>query len=220
MLLLDEEHYHETKNIVLGRSNKSPLVMELSDWFVRTYSVKLLNIEFDKMSTLNTKRHRLSVILENPEDYQKMHVSVHMPKKEYQKEIADEFQKLAAKYSFATEEQLEDLFVFYIDFSDEVKMTVCQNAAKEVERVIKVKFSAVWDVFTSFGKLFVFYYSDSDIINNEGNGISKAITEEYFSIVKKNDELNYLTIDNIWLKFDSKENLDKNYNGSFQNYIR
>jgi hypothetical protein len=220
MFLLDEGLYNETKNIALGRSTKSPLLIEFSDWFMQTYAVTLLNIALGKMATLNTNKHRLDIILENPIDYRKMHVSVYEPKKEYQTEIASEFQKLAAKYRFAKQEQLEDLFVFYIDFSDEVKITVCQKAAKEAEHVIKEKFSAVWDVFTSFGRSFVFYYSDSDITNNESNGISKAITEEYYSIVKKYDELDYFTIDNLLPKFESKENLDKNYNGSFQNYIR
>jgi hypothetical protein len=66
----------------------------------------------------------------------------------------------------------------------------------------------------------VFYYSDLDIAINESKGISKSITSDYYEILKKYDELNYFTRENIRLKFDSKENLDKNYAGSFFYYSR
>jgi hypothetical protein len=71
-----------------------------------------------------------------------------------------------------------------------------------------------------FSSSVVFYYSDADITVNENNGISKAIMDTYYSILKKYDELNYFTRENIRLKFDSKENLDKNYQGNLFYYTR
>lgn len=220
MVQLDDDVYNETKKIALGISKKSPMLMELSDWFTRTYSVKILNIEFSKLETSKTNRYRLYVIIENPEDYQKMYVRTFEPKEEYQREIALEFQKLAIKHQFATEEQLEDLFVIYNDFSEEAKTEANWQAANEVEQVLKDKYSVVWDVFPIFSGSVVFYYFDLDIAANENKGISKLITEDYYSILKKYDELNFFTRENIGLKFDSKENLDKNYEGNFFNYSR
>jgi hypothetical protein len=66
----------------------------------------------------------------------------------------------------------------------------------------------------------VFYHSDVDIMTNENNGLSNSITNDYYSILKKYDELNYYTRENISLKFDSKENLDKNFEGSLFYYTR
>lgn len=65
-----------------------------------------------------------------------------------------------------------------------------------------------------------FYYFDADIVVNENNGISKAITDTYYSILKEYDKPNYFTSENISLKFDSKENLDKNYQGNLFYYTR
>jgi hypothetical protein len=66
----------------------------------------------------------------------------------------------------------------------------------------------------------IFYYSDLEIAQNESNGITKLITEDYYAILKKYDELGYVTKENIWLEFDSKENLDKNYQGNLFYYAK
>jgi hypothetical protein len=215
---LDDDFYEETKDIALGKVKKSPFLAEFSDWFVRTYSVKILNLEFSKLES--SSRYRLHVIIQNPDDYGKMYVETFVPNEEYQKEIAFEFQRLAIKHQFATEEQLKDLFVIYNDFSEEAKTDANQKAAKEVERLIKGKYSTVWDVYEHFLETVVFYYSDVDLATNENNGISKSITEDYYSILKKYDELGYFTRENIRLRFDSKENLDKNYKGNLFYYSR
>ena len=72
----------------------------------------------------------------------------------------------------------------------------------------------MWDVIAKLLGSVVFYYCDADITANENNGISKTITDAYFSVLKRYDELNYFTRKNVNLKFDSKENLDKNYQGN------
>jgi hypothetical protein len=220
MVLLDDTVYKETKKIALGKAKRKPILIELSDWLLQSYSVKVLNIDFNKLISSKSGRYRLCIILENTKDYQKMYVRNFEPNEEYQNEIANEFRRLARKYQFATEEQLRDLWVTYIDFSEEAKTEANWKAAKEVEDSLRKKYSVVWDVIPMFSGSVVFYYSDFDIAINESKGISKLITDDYYAILKKYDELNYFTRDNISLKFDSKENLDKNYAGSFFYYSR
>jgi len=55
---------------------------------------------------------------------------------------------------------------------------------------------------------------------NEANGVSPMILDDYYSLLKGYDELNYFTRQNIYIKFDSKENLEKNYQGSLFYYSR
>jgi hypothetical protein len=124
------------------------------------------------------------------------------------------------KYGFTDEANLENLFVIYNDFSDEARVAANWKAAEEVKTQIKSKYPVVWNVITMFSGSVVFYYSDADIAVNENNGISQAITDIYYSILKKYDEFNYFTRENISLKFDSKENLDKNYQGNLFYYTR
>lgn len=219
MVLLDDDVYQETKDIVLGRRHKTPLLSELSDWFKSTYSVNVLNIQFSKLLP-QTETYRLYVIIESTEDYQRMYVRPFCPNPEYQDQISHTFRELARKHGFADEPQLKSLFVIYNDFSEEAKTEANWNAAEEVERRLKSKYPAVWHVETPFSNAIVFYYHDTDIAMNESAGVSGAITEEYYSILKEHDELNCFTRENISLKFDSKENLDKNYQGSLFYYTR
>jgi hypothetical protein len=193
------------------------MLVELSDWFMRIYSVKVLNIEFSKIDR-KKNRYRLYVIIEYTEDYQKMYESTFEPNVEYQRQVTDEFRKLASKYQFAREEQLEDLFVTYNDFSEEARTEANWKAALIVKWVIKWKYSVVWDVMTIFSGSVVFYYSDTDIAANESNGISKLITNDYYALVRKFDKLGYFTRENIWLKFDSKQNYYDNFQGNYYFY--
>jgi hypothetical protein len=220
MVLLDDDVYKETKEIVLGKRRQSPLVMELAEWFRIKYSVKVLNIQFSKLKGPQENRYRLYVIVENTKDYQKMYVSPSQPNEEYQAQIAFEFRKLALKHRFADESSLENLFVIYNDFSDEARTAANWGAAPEVAVQIKRKYPVVWDVISMFSSSVVFYYADADIGVNENNGISKAIRDTYYSILKRYDEFNYFTVENISLRFDSKENLDKNYQGNLFYYTR
>ena len=66
----------------------------------------------------------------------------------------------------------------------------------------------------------VFYFSDEDIFRYLESGVSQTVTDEYYSILKKHDDLSLFTKDNLRLSFDSKENVDKNYAGSLFYYSR
>lgn len=218
MVLLDDEVYKETKQIVLGNANRSPLLIEFADWFMRTYSAKVLNIEFSRLKRSASGRYRLYVILDNTEDYKKG--GKVGSKEENQKQIAAEFQRLAIKHQFATEEQLRDLFVTYNDFSEEAKTEANWRAIDEVRRLVKSKYPTVWDVISMFSRAVVFYYADSEIALNKQSGMSEKIIDDYYSVLRNYDELNYFTRDNLRVRFDSKENLDKNYAGSLAYYIK
>lgn len=220
MVLLGDDIYKETKEIVRGKRRPSPLVMELAEWFRIKYSVKVLNIQFSKLPGPQENRFRLYVIVENTQDYQKMYVSPSQPNEEYHAQIALEFRKLALKHSFTDEMSLENLYVIYNDFSDEARTEANWGAAQEVAAQIKRKYPVAWDVISMFSSSVVFYYADTDIGVNENNGISKAIRDTYYSILKRYDEFNYFTRENISLKFDSKENLDRNYQGNLFYYTR
>ena len=116
--------------------------------------------------------------------------------------------------------QLEDLFVIYNDFSEEAKTEANWKARPEVEAQIVGKYPAIWKVLTPFSNLIVFYYSDADIVANEAAGLSTAIADAYFSILRRYDVLGYFTRENINIKFDSKENVDANYEGNLFYYSR
>ena len=217
-VLPNDYGYQETRQIVLGKSQINPLLDEFSDWMMKSYYVKLLNFQFSKLEGSKTNTYRLMLIIENAKEYQRTAVQISRLAEDERKQIIAEFQRLAKKYRLSTDEQLTDIFVVYHDFSDDAMTIANRKAAKEVRHFIKHKYRVVWDVSPIFWNSVVFYYSDFDIAINENKGITAAITNDYYSILKKYDELNYFTKEDIMLKFDSKENFDKNYHGNFYYY--
>jgi hypothetical protein len=220
MVLLDDKTYRETKDIRLGKSKRSPLLDEFSLWFSGKYSVEIVNFAFDRLTTPGINRHRLCVIIENTPGYQKMFTHPFEYNGVYQAEIADEFERLALKHKFADEASLEDLFVSFVDFSDEARTDANWKAAQEVQASLKGKYPFVWEVIAPFSGSVVFYHTNQEVETYNNNGVSGQITDEYYAILKKYDELGYFTKENISLAFDSQENLDKNYAGNLFYYTR
>ena len=218
--LLDDEVYEETKEIALGKVEKNPVLAELSEWFLSTYSVHVLNFQFGKPDRSKTKGYRLYVILETTEDFQKMFHSPLQLNEEYAAQICAEFKRIARKHQFATKAQLKDMWVRYNDFSVEARTDVNRRVIKAAKtRILKIH-PEVWSVVgDGLAGAVVFYYTDKDVVDNQNSGVSKTIAEGYYSLLKEYDELDVFTRENMNLKFDSKENLDKNYEGNLYYYF-
>jgi hypothetical protein len=221
MILLDDELYKETKSIVLGEHKKSELLNELSDWCMKTYSIRILNIQFSKLNEdENSSLYRLYIIVKDTEDFEKMYTAPFRLNEVYEKQITDEFRRLALKYQYTDPVNLQRFIVRFNDFSEESKTDANWQAVEEAKDSITSKYPMVWHIEAIFSSSVVFYYSDDEISRNEKAGISQKIVDDYYSILKKYDELNYFTPENLAIKFDSKENLDKNYQGSLFNYTQ
>lgn len=140
---------------------QSPILQALSNWFLQTFSFEILNFQFSRLP--NRTKYRLDVIIEQTKDFEKMYTEPFQPNQKYQKQIADEFKRLALKYRVTDESTLSDFFVFYNNFSDEARTAANWNAAREVENHIKSNYSVVWEVLAMFWSSVVFYHKDSDI---------------------------------------------------------
>ena len=218
--LLDDDVYEETKRIVQGKVKKSPVLAELSDWFRSTYSVNVLNFQFGKPEVSKIRGYRLYVILETTEDFQKMFLSPMQLNEEYEAQICAEFKRIALKHQFATKEQLTGLWVRYNDFSVEARTDANSRVIKQAKSRLMESYPTVWSVIgDGFQGAVVFYYTDKDVLENQKSGVSKLIEEDYYSLLKEFDELNIFTRDTMNLKFDSKENLDKKYEGNLYYYF-
>jgi len=213
--------YEETLGIVLGMVKKSPVLEDLANWFMSTYSAKIINFRFALADTRQSNRYRLYMILETREDYLKMVNHLLHDNKAHTTHVANGFKGIAQRHQYATDEQIKEMWVAYQDFSEEAGRKTSRKAILEAKPQILEKNPTVWDVISSasYG-LVVFYYTGNDVIENQNNGTSKMIEDAYYSILKKYDQIKFFTKGNMHLMFDSKENLDKNYGGSLFFYFR
>ncbi len=213
MVLLDDALYQETKDLAMGRAKPGPLLAEFADWFLQAHSGEILNIEFGQVKAPVISRYRLRVILANADD----------PSGRYQQheaQVAAEFRRVALKHRFAEAAQLENLLVWYINFAEEARTEANWKATPQLKDWARLRYpAAVWEVQAAFSTSVVFYYRDADIALNEGRGISSAIMEMYYALLQRHDELHYFTSRTMHIKFDSKENVDKNYAGNLSYYF-
>ena len=115
---------------------------------------------------------------------------------------------------------MKGLWVRANDFSREAKTVATALALPEAKESIKARYPMVWSVEANNYVTAVFYITDADVAHYEQDGTSRAITNSYYMILSKYDGLNAFTLETIGLKFDSKENLDTNFEGSVYYYFK
>jgi len=64
----------------------------------------------------------------------------------------------------------------------------------------------------------VFFLSNDDLKNSEK--IKHNIKDDYFRLLKQQDEFDLFDGFNFHLEFDSKQNLDENYSGNLYYYFK
>lgn len=220
MVFLDHDTYYKAKNIALGTTQRSPLANQLALWAAAEYAIKILDIQVKKLEPPAKFSYELRVIVANAEDYRKTLLAPWERNEQLLTEFARQYLALAAQLGETQEIRLTDLHVVCTDFSDEAMTEANWKATKEFGLQVKRLYPTIWEVMSLFDSSVVFYFADAEIAANEASGVSQAVTDKYYSILKQHDDLNLFSRDNIRLLFDSKENVDKNYAGSLFYYSR
>ncbi|MFA5519180.1 MAG: hypothetical protein WDA74_08005, partial [Spirochaetota bacterium] len=71
-----------------------------------------------------------------------------------------------------------------------------------------------------FQGITIFLYRERTISLETKNTILELFKKQYFSKLKQYDEFNYCTLNSLNVKFDTKENFEENYQGSWFYYFR
>lgn len=220
MVLVEDKIYHETLDILRGKIELLPLFKELKAFIQLQYGATVYNFVFRKMKLKNPrKQYNLYILLATTEDFRKM-FSGYNYSDSIQKEIANRFNELANQYNYSKPKLRQDVFVSFNDFSNEMKTDANWKAIKKASRFIQDKYASynVWGVHAAFGSSVVFFLSNEDL--KKGSSIKREIEDDYFYILKKQDEFNLFSRSCFSLEFDSKENLDVNYEGNLFYYFR
>jgi hypothetical protein len=224
MVLVSEDKYKETLQILRNKKQLLPIYLELKMWLKERFDITSYNFVFEKIKYNNPdNRYQLYILLSTKADYiSMMEKNLTGYDKNKQTEISQKFYELALKYSFGNEKSVKNVWVCYNDFSAEMKTDVNRRTYKEAGKPIKAKYGkySLWNIVTSFESVVVFFLKDSDINENTKNGISEKIRNDYLETLKKHDEFNVYKPNEFTMSFDSKENLDTNYEGNLYYYFK
>ncbi len=224
MVLVDDVTYKETIEILRDKKRLSPFYCDLKKWLGQRFGITAYNFVFQRIPNNNPKgRFKLYILLSSTRDYNSMCDKRHCGyDKNKQDEISQEFEKLADMHNFGNPETIKDVWVCYNDFSIEMKTGVNRLTYKKINKYIWKKYRnySLWGVYPLFTDVVVFFMRDEDILRNSKNGVCANIQSDYFKALKESDEFGLYNPVNFTMRFDSKENLDNNYEGNLYYYFK
>lgn len=224
MVLVEDKEYQETLQILRGKKHLSPIYLELKEWLSERFGIAAYNFIFEKIKYNNPEnRFQLYILLSSTADYSSIKDERHFGyDKSKQEEISRKFYELSKRYAFGNEDTRKNVWVCYNDFSVEMKSDVNWRTFEKIHKEIKEKYEeySLWGIHAAFTTAVAFFMKEEDVMKNKENGICARIRDDYYTVLKEFDEFGVYKSDNFQMSFDSKENLDKNYEGNLFYYFK
>lgn len=245
LIISDKKGFYETYEILKKEKSLSPMFLKLKRFVELNYGIHILNIQFKeiKNTLFNTipknslkfkKKYELIFYVSNIQEHEKMKdkVEVSVPggvvgykmvnNVEKEKAILDYFFELAKEEKLNIKAQKDEIFVeYYFWFSNDYMSYIVDIIEKKITKEVCNRYKSsgkIWEIHTLGFGIYVFYYKDEDLRSNEDNGITDEIRKMYWNEIANLDEFNYYKKE--YIVFDSKENVDKNYEGNLYYYFK
>ena len=226
MLFGNDKLYDDVRNVKIGKKSLPNLLDKVANKVSATYSINVLYVLYDKIELGENKgRPRLTIIVETSVDSDKLRKASHTTltlKPDIEKEIKRIFSETVNAANESAKYPHSNLHVVLDCFSTNAINRALGQFVKNNANQLTSEFSKakVWNISQDFEEIIVFLQTDNDIKNCKANGDTEKIRKRCHELAKNYDEFGYLTNKNFHLRFDSKENLDKNYQGNLFYYFR
>jgi len=234
MVSPSDKEYASTKLIMKGEAKMEIDFMPLADYINKKYIVNTLNIIYDAID--NDTRPRLNIIFEKFEEAEKFKKKFGFDEVK-QREIATQFKMTLINQGLAIKKNIwnyfsphnsdkyktENIWIIFSAFEPIAKTEVTWKITKEEIQNLKSQLNMedFWEIHKgTYGTPTFFFYNDIQATQNANNEARLLLTEKYFALLKKYDEMNYFKREEFFIHIDSKENLERNYEGNWFNYDR
>jgi hypothetical protein len=227
--------YLDTKLVRQGVKQLDSIFQELADWIDQKLDTKVLNVYYDKIKE-DKNRPRLSIIFEYFSESKKFTDQRGNYDSAKQAMVADEFRQILSKdknshgriftrlfkKSPAQKFDTERLLVIFTAFEpvarEEVNKNIPQAEIDNLKQQLKTK--DIWEIYREFGTTTYFFHTAKQIDRYSKDGTTDQMNKQYLELLKKYDEFDYINSKTFTLSFDSKENFDNVYEGSWFNYFK
>lgn len=216
-----DEDYRQTTRMKKGAAAMPPMLGQLAEWIAGYFAVPVpLNIIYDRNEPIHGPR--LQVIFEREHDADGFRVNGAI-NYDPVKQAAVKAQYLRLLPDGALDAvDAEKLFVIFDSFEPAARreangrMTV--EHIRAVERLLES--SSIWKIRPGFGTAVVFFHTEAQRRMAEGTEFRQRCRDVYMAFLLPFDEFGYFKETPIDLIFDSRENFDKAYQGSWFAYDR
>jgi hypothetical protein len=193
----------------------------LAAWIASEYHVDVLDIHHDVVAPRNIPR--LEIVLEWERDQLKFrgeNLGLGFYDRVKQDEVISKFKSLIAEQGQTY--RTDGLFVCFTGFEAvarvEANLKITQADLDHLR--LRLDNSELWTISRVFDSATFFFYTDVQAKASETTGLRQTYTEAYEKLVAPHDEFGYLKKRGIHVYFDSKENLDINYQSNWLYYYR
>jgi hypothetical protein len=187
------------------------------------YAIRVLYVEFGYFLVPNgAMRPRLQLIVEGPEDKAKLMKNPF----EVRADVRETIQAIMLENVISDEGSAAlnsvPLHVVVTDFTQEAVAEAVGRFLDEDARDVAASFEDchVWRVTGALGVVVVFYRTDNDLVDGDKNGCNDRLAQHCYALVKQYDQFGCLSPDRFDVRFDSKQNLDTNFEGKEFYYFR
>lgn len=235
MIVSTDPDYLDTKLVKQGVKRVDPIFQELADWIKQKFDTSVLNIYYDKID-VDKNRPRLSIIFDYYSNVEKFRDQIGNYDEEKQNLIANQFRQILKSKSIPNRSFFDRLFkksstsqfdtdrllVIFKAFEPIAREEVNHNIPQAEIDKLKQELSSknVWEIYREFAITTYFFYTDKQIEDYNADGTAQIMTQQYFDILKKYDEFDYIKPNTYFLTFDSKENFDNNFKSNWFWYSR
>lgn len=229
MISPSDKDYKDTKLVKQGKKVLSFPAYQISEWINNKYNVNILNVFFD---TIHDNLPRMNIIFEFQKDVEKFKTWNGNVNFDIKNNVAIRFREILEN-SIPNTRYLKkakllkfrrfisgELLVIFTAFEPIATIEANMNIPeKEIQKFqSKLHINDLWKIYRFRSQITFFFYTELQARENEANGTADHLFDEYFTLLKKYDEFNYIRRHNLNIFFDSKENFDNNYQSNWYFY--
>jgi hypothetical protein len=206
------EAYTETKRMLAGLASVRPEYQALIDWIAQEGGTGVLNVVYE---TLWEGRQRLDVVFEFKDQVDSFFV------KGMSDRIVARLREILAEHR-NTRIVTTDMFAYGFAFETAARIEANWkvSAAERAAAQARLADPSIWLLHTQFEYLTVFFQTEDQVRGSERSDIRERCAHEYAKVIAPYDEFGYVARRPIELLFDSRENFEKKYGGSWFAYDR
>ena len=208
--------------VIVIKQSKEIDYKPLKDFIQNEFNVEVQSIKVDVLGRNDKKENRVNVKLKYDSDFQKFcnkkkENGVWRPfDTELNKKITEEINLNHKDILFLPEKRF---FVIYSSFENEFVDSLYKKLSKRFLFSLKKELEDIWQIRVEYSTVYIMcnkIYEAQDCKIKYEDKVRDLIYMEF----KKYDEYNFVKKDEIRIVFDSKENIDLNYEGSWFNYLK
>ena len=115
---------------------------------------------------------------------------------------------------------IEGTFVVFSAFAPLARQEAFSKISRDKLKQLKIKLNnaAIWEIPYQLGYPAIFVYTNRQLHSEAIHALKERSKMEFFALIKPYDELNYISIEQFHVSFDSKENFDSSYGANWFNY--